>query len=607
MKPAYLIVFFLVTALTANSQDLSKAELREYFLDAEFFLAQEEYADALFDYQELYNNGYSEVPNINYRIGICYLNLPGQKDKAISYLLKATERTTSNYRDSYFKQVDAHFDAWLYLGNAYRVNNMPDKAIEAYTTFKTFAKSKYDIDYADQEIQSCHNAMNLMKVPVNVIFTNLGDAINTSSSNFRAVLSGDGKTMVYMNELPFYDAVYYTTFREGEWTEPLNITSQIQSDGDQYVSSLSFDGTRLYLAKEDDFNSDIYVSRLLEGSWVRSQPIAARDINTKYWESHASESADGKRLFFTSNRTKGEGNMDIFYSELQPDGVWGEPVNLGSVVNTPLNEDTPFLTADGSKLYFSSQGHNNMGGYDIFVSQLVDGVWATPENLGYPVNTTDNDLFYYPWYDDGTGFVSIIREDGYGGEDIYGIRPYGVKSLADLLFEVTGEFPPVKIAETEPSVEESSPAASDLSQEPEPVIEFLINPVYFEFDSKILSEKFKEEVLKVLEIMNRFSGGSLRLIGHTDSKGAADYNLKLSQQRAESVKDFLIKNGLGQDRVSVIAKGETGFAAINTNSDGTDSPEGRKLNRRVEFEMNGLDSNIIIIATPIPEVLRYKE
>ncbi len=370
-------------------------------------------------------------------MAICYLNIPGQKDKSINYLLESLKNVSPKYKESSLKQTYAPVDAYLYLGNAYRVNNLLSQAIESYNKYKELAGSKGESRFADQQIQACNTAIRFMENPLKIRITDLGDSVNGESSNFKAVISGDGLTMAFMNELPFYNAVYVSRYKDGMWTSPVNITPQIQSDGDQYVSSLSFDGNTLYLTREDAFNSDIYKSIFQKGKWSKSEPLAGQDINTKYWESHASISRDGKTLYFTSNRKGGFGEMDIYKTVLQDNGQWGQPVNLGNVINSALNEDTPFITENDSVLYFSSQGHENMGGYDIFKSKIGPAnQWSAPENLKYPINTTDDNLFYYPWHNARIIFASLIRPEGLGKEDIYAIQPEEDKPLKDLYAEL---------------------------------------------------------------------------------------------------------------------------------------------------------------------------
>ncbi|MBN2482534.1 MAG: OmpA family protein [Bacteroidales bacterium] len=654
MKKALVFGSFIILFSFVHAQEIERSVLKEYFLDAEFFFAQEAYADALYEYLELYNNGYRDVANINYRIGICYLNIPGQKDSSIPHLLEAVKDVSSRYRESSFRQESAPADAWLFLGNAYRVNNMLDEAISAYSAFKALTKSTDEIQFADQQITACNNALQYMNRPLDIRITNLGDSINGTSSNFKAVVSGDGRTLVYMNELPFYDAVYFSRYRNGSWSAPVNITPQIESDGDQYVSSVSYDGTVLYLTREDPFNSDIYTSTFVGDRWTKSQPIAGQNINTKYWESHASISADGRSLYFTSNRRGGSGNMDVYISRLQGDGIWGEPLNLGSGINTALNEDTPFITENDSLLYFSSQGHENIGGYDIFRVRLNrDGSWSTPENMGYPINTTDDDLFYYPWHNDRIGYASLYRDDGYGKEDIFAFQAADDKPLYELIAELLPQetMPPEQSieesvdAETvaadaavsgtetsggqaaatgmpekevgeaeapETEKEQTEVAEAAPSEVPEPagkkLLEVELNPLYFSFDDHELTETGKNELQKIYDLLSEFPEVHLRLMGYTDAVGPAAYNLGLSERRAVSAMNHLVDLGMDVKRLTAVGLGETGFAAINTNADGTDNPEGRRLNRRVEFDIMGLEEQMIIIRRPaVPENLRFKE
>jgi outer membrane protein OmpA-like peptidoglycan-associated protein/tetratricopeptide (TPR) repeat protein len=613
-----------------RAQERNQAELKEYFLDAEYFFAQEEYLDALYDYQELYNSGFKDNANINYRIGICYLNIPGQKDKSIEFLLKAVEHISQKYRESSFKQVNAPADAMLYLGNAYRVNNLLSKAIESYNKFKELSKSPEEIKYTEQQITACQTAIRFMDNPLQIRFTNLGDSVNGNSSNFKAVISGDGKTLVYMTELPFYDAVYYSVYRNGAWSAPVNITPQIQSDGDQYASSISYDGTWLFLTKEDAFNSDIYQSRFIGGKWSRSEPVSGQNINTKFWESHASISRDGKTLYFTSNRKDGYGEMDIYKTRLQDNGQWGTPVNLGNVINTELNEDTPFISENDSLLYFSSQGFKNMGGYDIFVSRLnQSGQWTTPENVGYPINSTDDDLFYYPWHNARIGYVSLIRSEGYGKEDIYAVQPQSDKPLSKLIAELTEKQKPVapetvaiQVTPEEP-VQEKPPAPEEEAVETKPVTkeepvvqkpvplmpgEVNLVPVYFAFDDYKLTTTGKEALNRIVQLLRDYPSLTIKLIGNSDAKGSAEYNLRLSEKRALSALKYINEQGIEANRLRTIGLGETNFAAINSNPDGTDNPEGRRLNRRVEYEIIGTDNTFVIIRMPpIPDHLKIRE
>ena len=208
---------------------------------------------------------------------------------------------------------------------------------------------------------------------------------------------------------------------DGKWTPPVNISPDLQSDGDLYISCLSSDGKILFLSKDDNYSSDLYYSTFDGTKWSNAIKLN-KNINTKYWESHAFISEDGQYLVFASDRPGGFGGLDIYISKKE-NGDWGTAVNIGLQINTPFNEDRPFLINKTRTLFFSSQDHNNIGGYDIFRSEMqTNGLWGNPQNLGYPLNTPDDNIFFMPVGNGKSGYFSIFKEaEGFGKEDIYKI------------------------------------------------------------------------------------------------------------------------------------------------------------------------------------------
>jgi len=624
---AILTVIFVVSCNISAQKNEEDIALKEYFADAEFFLAGEFYADALSDYMQVYRRGYEDNANINYRIGICYLNIQGQKDKSIAYLEKAKKSVSVKYKESSLREKNAPVDVFLFLGNAYRVNNRLTEAIESYRKYKELLpEDEVNLHkYTDKQIEACNIANEFMQNASNIEFVNIGKPINSGNDDFKAVISGDGNTLVYMHKLPFYDAVYYSVKKDGAWSEPENITSQLMSDGNQYVSSVSYDGKTLYLTWEDEFNSDIYVSYFADNRWSVSKPLG-QEINSKYWESHASISKDNKTLYFTSNRNGGVGEMDIYVSELTGEGFFGPPRNL-SILNTELNEDTPFITPEGDKLYFSSQGFTNMGGYDIFVSEKgANQEWLVPENMGYPVNSTDDDLFYYPLDSKGRALYAQIIEDGFGGTDIYQLS-FREKSFTEeeTLADKDADTPIVEQPETgkqeivsedegrhempEPAVEKEPAEAEKDAQMPGQEIKSVsIKPVFFGFDKTELTPESKAELDKVVELMSSQPVIEIKVTGYADPLGPENYNLLLSQRRAQVVLEYLAARGIKTQRIKTEGKGETGFIAVNTKPDGSDNPAGRKFNRRAELEFMGTDNSVVIIRRidPVPDNLKIR-
>jgi hypothetical protein len=410
-------MLILLHAITVAGQ--SKTELREIFSSAEGDILFEDYAEALPKYLNLLQY-YPDNYNIYYRIGQCYLNTPGEKEKAIPYLETAVANIDHGYKEGKIKENGAPYDALYYLANGYRINNKLDKAVETYQKFLSEINTKvYDTAVVNFQIKSCEIAKKMIENPVYVIERNLGGTINTRFSEFDPVVSSDENTIVFTRALQFYDAVFYSKKINGQWTPPVNMTPQLGIDQDYYSASLSADASTLYLYRTDNYEGNMYLSRYADDRWGNVEKLNDK-INTKYWESHAVVSHNGKRLYFTSNRKGGYGGLDIYYAEKDSTGDWGTPVNLGPVINTKYNEDTPFLSDDDKTLFFSSRGHYNMGGYDIFKSHLNNkGEWSEPENLGYPVNTTDDDLFFCPIGDGSVGYYSKFSPQGFGRMDIY--------------------------------------------------------------------------------------------------------------------------------------------------------------------------------------------
>jgi len=428
MKQSLLsvIIFLFLFPTTTVAQKLDKEAIRTNFMEGESWLLFEEYADALPYYLTLLET-HPNNDNYNYRVGICYLNIPGEKAKAIPYLEKAIRNIDPKYREGSLNEDQAPPDAYFYLGRAYRVNNQLDKAIEAFMEFKKILDPKvYNEEVVDKQIEACEYARKLQSEPLYVDYENLGDPINSRFNDFSPVVTRDESAIVFTRALAFYDALMYSKKVDGKWTEPLNMTEMLGVDVDEkcYSTSLSNDGKDLYLYKNDEYDGNIYVTHLRDGIWSPVEKLNDK-INTKFWESHACISRDGKTLYFTSNRKGTYGYLDIYKSVRDSTGDWGPAVNLGPKINTPYNEESPFISDDGKTLFFSSYGHLNMGGYDILYSTLLEnGEWSAPLNLGYPINTTDDDVFFVPVQNGIFGYYARYSDEGLGEQDIYRYEIY---------------------------------------------------------------------------------------------------------------------------------------------------------------------------------------
>ncbi len=430
-----LLIMLMFSVITSSQ---SPGEMKNIFAQAESYY--------LFGDYELANQLYIllETPsnlNIKYKIGNCYLNIPGEKGKAIPYLEAAVADASYDAKPDMYKEKRAPLDAFFFLAKAYMVNNELDKGLKTLLTFKKLAgetKSKggmKNLGYIDQQIEACKNAIKFEQNPVKFIKEPVGPEFNQGSVNENPAVSFDGNSIVYTECRGMVNVIFYSRKENGHWQKPVEITSLINAGEDCTSSALNKDGTLLFLYKTDNYDGNIYTSELVNDSWTPIKKLN-RNINTKFYESHAAISSDDKKLYFTSNRDGGIGGLDIYVSEKDGSGDWGQAVNLGTTINTSYNEDTPFITADGSALYFCSEGHNSMGGYDNYKSQKLGTSWEIPQNLGFPINTTDDDKFFQPLNDGRNAFYSITT--GYKKKEIFYLS-LGNSNLSHA-FEIRGKL-----------------------------------------------------------------------------------------------------------------------------------------------------------------------
>jgi len=430
------LLTLVIFSVAASAQ--STKEMKEIFAQAESYYLYEEY--------ELANQLYIllEAPdnlNVIYKIGTCYLNIPDEKEKAIPYLEAAAKNAAYNAKTKSFKEKRAPLDTYFYLARAYLINNELEKGLNTLQNFRSLAKETEgkggmeNLDFVDQQIQACKIAMGSMENPVVISKKLLGTDFSLGSMNENPAVSFDGSTIVFTERRGLVNVILFSKKIRGKWQTPVEITSQLNAGEDCLSCSLNMDGSELFLYKNDNFDGNIYSSKYVNDEWT---PIVKlnRNINTKFYESHASVSADGKRLYFTSNREGGQGGLDIYVSERDASGDWGTAVNLGPIVNTMYNEDNPFIIQADSVLYFCSEGHNSMGGYDNFKSRNVGNEWKTPVNLGYPINTTDDDKFFQPANNGMNAFYSMKTD--YKKREIFYMGLGGLD--VNQTYEIAGRF-----------------------------------------------------------------------------------------------------------------------------------------------------------------------
>jgi outer membrane protein OmpA-like peptidoglycan-associated protein len=327
--------------------------------------------------------------------------------------------------------------------------------------------------------------------------------------------------------------------------------------------------------------------------------------------------------------------MDIWVSMTTTKGDWGPAINLGPKINSHYNEETPFLTVDSKKLYFSSQGHATMGGYDIFVAESLPSLqlgaggvlsddpadeempstrWSFPRNVGYPISTADDDLFFVPRRDGSSGYYAIIIDSISPQRNIYTLMPPAVEEMRIVAIQQDKEIEPEEpvgdtlvIIPRETLLDTAEAGMVVPPGNTDPDIYFVLNSIMFEFDSHTLNDAARQEADRIVTAMQSNPQIRLELTGHTDEIGADEYNLHLSERRAQSVAEYLVREGIGPERIRVRAAGETEPIAINRYEDGTDSPEGRRLNRHVSLKFENLqDERVRVAELFVPSHLRSK-
>lgn len=382
------------------------------------------YEAALDDYLQLLDNE-PKSDKYNYNIGVCYLNTNINKAKAIPYLEILTHKPKYDPNAMYL------------LGRAYHYALRFDDAIKAYNTFKQTGRGNADnlLD-VDRQIQFCINAKELMKFPVDVKFENLGGNINSPYSDYYPFVPSDESFIMFNTRRPvdgadvpkedgtFPAAIYIAKVIDGSFVKSRNIGPPIaKKEGEQEVIGLSATGEIMLLYYTNLKGiGDIYITSADKNKSFKIADRLADNINSsKAEEIAACISNDGNTLYFASNREGGKGGTDLYLSNKLPNGEWGPPQNLGADINTTYDEDFPNVSGDGKVLYFSSNGHTTMGGYDIFKAEFnpANKLYTNPKNLGFPINTPEDNYNFRVSANGRFGYMAALREGGLGDLDIY--------------------------------------------------------------------------------------------------------------------------------------------------------------------------------------------
>lgn len=393
-----------------------------------------------------------DSPNYNYRKGYLLLTIYKDYESAIPLLEKAVTDVDNNYDMYSHKETSAPTDAYFHLATCYHLNEDIDKAEEYYNKFMEVSNRKSElIPLAELRLKQCIQARHFMNNPDDIYLKNIGPAINTEFPEYSPVVSLDGSALYFTSRRPWQDGeteefkdqainqypedvyVSYLDF-DSTWSAPVRL-SFCEPRRNEASVSVSMDERQIYLYEDSTGNGDIYQTEFYHAKFQEIEKNDIKDVNTDSWETHCMMSPNKQRFFFVSDRKGGYGGRDIYVMERKKNGKWSKPMNLGPNINTPQDEDSPFISVDNVTLYYSTNGEKSIGGFDIMKSVMGDdSTWQEGVNMGYPFNSTNDDIFYTTTIDGRRGYMTSFRKDGHGEKDIYEIyNDYlGVQDVAIL-------------------------------------------------------------------------------------------------------------------------------------------------------------------------------
>lgn len=567
---------------------------------------------------------------LNLKLAAYYFQL-NRTEKAVPLIQKASRLNDKVDADLPF------YEAWCF-----QLDNNFEEAEKKYLEFKNHinAGSLELRREIEQRLVECHAGDSLLNHPVNVSIVNLGNKINTVFAEMTPIVNADESSLFFTarkfndGTQEHYEKIFSSNKVNGSWSNPVQIQFSDEMEVHEALSGLFPDGHEMLVYQGDVNKGDIFLSSYSNGKWSSMKDLG-KNINTNWHESSACLSPQANTLYFVSDRPGGLGGRDIYYSNYDREkGSWGTAINIGAPINTAFDEEGVFLHPGGRILYFASKGHAGMGGYDIYYSELKDGKWQLPVNVGYPLNTSSDDVYASLSADGKHIYFSSQRKEGIGEKDIYcatfNDKPGALSNmilitgfvkdendsalsanidLFDLQKDIklgsyktdalTGKYtvplPTGKkyglVVYSEGYLFESENIdVNDTSayrhytyqkklKKMQPGKSTLLNNLFFgKGKSEPLGESINE-LNRVYDLLKRYPKLKVEISGYTDNVGSDEFNNKLSTQRAKSVYDYLVTKGINKSRLSFAGYGKANPIA------GNDTEEGRKINRRIEFRI----------------------
>ncbi|MDJ0365957.1 OmpA family protein [Hymenobacter sp. H14-R3] len=583
-----------------------------------------------------------------FRAGVAYLSF--DKEKASDYIYKAQKLKP---------KVSKDVEYWL--GRVDHLNYNFDEAITHYQAYNATLKKRSDSrrEEVAQLIQHSKNAKVLFNSPKDIFVKNLGPTVNTQYAEHSPVISSDDKTLIFTTranpaDIPglqqragkkdiaadgeYFEGIVETHRIDADnWEKPRSLGAALNTKGHDGSDQLFDNDTKLLMYRDDE-DGDVFVSSKTQGGdWGQPTKLNS-NINSKAREGDAYITPDGLTLYFSTGKYSEDNNLDLYYSTRTAGGDWGPAKSLGGAINTKEDDDSPYLSQDGKTLYFASKGHNTMGGYDIFKSKYdsIGHKWSRPENMGYPVNTPDDDS-YYRLAPDGTyAYLSSYRIGGYGEKDIYTISYIKNITIKGAVFskrDSTQAIPGVELVFNGTQADKTAISFRDVTKDPGgdyqvkvlsartyqvavnkdgknietqefavPIstndstsitknfyVDYIdtistgiargMRPIYFDTDKYKLRAESVTTLNNTAAILKANTGLNISIEGNCDSRNTDEYNMVLGQNRADAAKNYLVKQGVASARLTTVSYGERKPAAPN------DSPENMQLNRRDDFKV----------------------
>lgn len=623
----YLLLLLCLIAFSTKAQKSPIKRAQENFDDAQQYLQQNSYDEGI--------RFLDEAVKADPKFQLAYIQLGD-----VYRRLKNHNKAKENYKKAITAAPQVETRIYYVLGECELLSGEYDNAKNNFSTFQQkYTGNEPDfINKTKKYLLDCDFALNAIKSPVKYEPINMGFYINSANRDYFPALTADGQTIIFTRVIDGNEDFFISTKKDNEWQKAQPLSNKINTPNfNEGAQSISPDGKYLFFTgcnRPDGLGRcDIYVSRKEGLDW--GKPInLGKVINSPYWDSQPSISPDGNTLYFVSNRPGGIGGYDIWKSNLTEEGQWTEPVNLGPKINTPYDENTPFMHADGKTLYFSSDGWPGLGNKDVFYSRIDEkGEFSIPINLGYPINTFHEEIGLIVSADGTEGLFSAnLVNGGFGDLDIYHfklpqnakplpityvkgiVRDRASKGLLEANVMVIDLRTNAAVFNDYTSAETGDflavmPMGSDYSFNVE-AEGYLFNSQHYELKQANATQPYEIEILLdkiqvgnnvtlqniffdtnkfellpesmvelniLIEMLKTNATVGIEIQGHTDHIGDVNLNQKLSENRAKAVYDFLIKNGIDKKRLTF-----KGYGATKPRSD-NNTEEGRKLNRRTEF------------------------